>query len=158
MVHLKVKLQEAWSDKDNDLFLKNPYELLILASIIEKEAVVAHEKATIGGVFINRLNKKMRLQAVPTVIYGLGDEYSGGLTKEHLSKDTPYNTYTRNGLPPTPISCPGLDSLFAAAHPEEHSLLYFVAKGDGTHHFSKTLEEHRQAIKTYLKRNEPKRQ
>ncbi len=153
---LKVKLQDAWSGKDSDLFLKNPYELLILASIIEKEAVVTHEKRTISGVFINRLNKNMRLQTDPTVIYGLGDEFSGDLTKEHLAKDTPYNTYTRYGLPPTPISCPGMDSLFAAAHPETHSLYYFVAKGDGTHHFSKTLEEHRQAVKTYQRRNEPK--
>jgi UPF0755 protein len=91
----------------------------------------------------------MRLQTDPTVIYGLGDEFTGGLTREHLAKDTPYNTYRRYGLPPTPISCPGWDSLFAAAHPEEHSLFYFVAKGDGTHYFSKTLEEHQQAVKTY---------
>ena len=155
---LKVKLHDAWSGKDNDLLLESPYELLILASIIEKEAVFAHEKPRISGVFVNRLKKNMRLQTDPTVIYGLGDEFTGGLTREHLRKDTPYNTYRRNGLPPTPISCPGWDSLFAAAHPEGHSLFYFVAKGDGTHHFSKTLEEHRQAVKTYQRRNEPKRQ
>ena len=154
---LKVKLQDAWSGKDNDLLLKSPYELLILASIIEKEAVVAHEKPRISGVFINRLQKNMRLQTDPSVIYGLGDEFTGGLTKEHLAKDTPYNTYRRDGLPPSPISCPGWDSLFAAAHPEEHGLFYFVAKGDGTHHFSKTFEEHRQAVKTYQRRNEPKK-
>jgi len=155
---LKVKLQDAWSGKDNDLLLKSPYELLILASIIEKEAVVAHEKPRISGVFVNRLQKNMRLQTDPSVIYGLGDEFTGGLTKEHLAKDTPYNTYRRDGLPPSPISCPGWDSLFAAAHPEEHDLFYFVAKGDGTHHFSKTFEEHRQAVKTYQRRNEPKKQ
>ena len=154
---LKVKLQDAWSGKDNDLLLKSPYELLILASIIEKEAVVAHEKPRISGVFVNRLEKNMRLQTDPSVIYGLGDEFTGGLTKEHLAKDTPYNTYRRDGLPPSPISCPGWDSLFAAAHPEEHGLFYFVAKGDGTHHFSKTFEEHRQAVKTYQRRNEPKK-
>ena len=153
---LKVKLQDAWSGKDNDLLLKSPYELLILASIIEKEAVVAHEKPRISGVFVNRLQKNMRLQTDPSVIYGLGDEFTGGLTKEHLAKDTPYNTYRRDGLPPSPISCPGWDSLFAAAHPEEHDLFYFVAKGDGTHHFSKTFEEHRQAVKTYQRRNESK--
>ena len=154
---LKVKLQDAWSGKDNDLLLKSPYELLILASIIEKEAVVAHEKPRISGVFVNRLQKNMRLQTDPSVIYGLGDEFTGGLTKEHLAKDTPYNTYRRDGLPPSPISCPGWDSLFAAAHPEEHSLFYFVAKGDGTHHFSKTFDEHLQAVKTYQRRNEPKK-
>jgi len=152
---LQTNLQDAWSYKDDHLPLNNPYELLILASIIEKEAVFAQEKAIISGVFINRLNKNMRLQTDPTVIYGLGNEFSGGLTRELLTKDTPYNTYTRKGLPPTPISCPGRDSLFAAAHPEVHDLFYFVAKGDGTHHFSKTFKEHRQAIKTYQSRNEP---
>ena len=146
---LQIKLQDAWSGKVNNHLLQNPYELLILASIIEKEAVVAHEKPTISGVFINRLKKNMRLQTDPTVIYGLGDEFSEVLTKAHLAKDTPYNTYTRTGLPPTPISCPGMDSLVAAAHPEVHSLFYFVAKGDGTHHFSKTYKEHRHAVKTY---------
>ena len=146
---LEKKVQNAWSGKASDLLLKNPYELLILASIIEKEAVFAHEKPIISGVFINRLKKNMRLQADPTVIYGINDAHVGGLTKEHLTKDTPYNTYTRNGLPPTPISCPGMDSLFAAAHPEAHRLFYFVAKGDGTHHFSQTFEEHLQAVKTY---------
>ena len=152
--NLTVKLQEAWSGKANGFLLKSTYELLILASIIEKEAVVAHEKPRISGVFINR----MRLQTDPTVIYGLGDEFTGALTREHLAKDTPYNTYTRNGLPPTPISCPGWASLFAAAHPEEHNFFYFVAKGDGTHQFSKTFEEHQQAVKTYRRRNESKSQ
>ena len=156
--NLTVKLQEAWSGKANGFLLKSTYELLILASIIEKEAVVAHEKPRISGVFINRLRENMRLQTDPTVIYGLGDEFTGALTREHLAKDTPYNTYTRNGLPPTPISCPGWTSLFAAAHPEEHNFFYFVAKGDGTHRFSKTLEEHQQAVKTYRRRNESKSQ
>jgi UPF0755 protein len=156
--NLTVKLQEAWSGKANGFLLKSRYELLILASIIEKEAVVAHEKPRISGVFINRLRENMRLQTDPTVIYGLGDEFTGALTREHLAKDTPYNTYTRNGLPPTPISCPGWASLFAAAHPEEHNFFYFVAKGDGTHQFSKTFEEHQQAVKTYRRRNESKSQ
>jgi len=156
--NLTVKLQEAWSGKANGFLLKSTYELLILASIIEKEAVVAHEKPRISGVFINRLRENMRLQTDPTVIYGLGDEFTGALTREHLAKDTPYNTYTRNGLPPTPISCPGWASLFAAAHPEEHNFFYFVAKGDGMHQFSKTFEEHQQAVKTYRRRNESKSQ
>ncbi len=156
--NLTVKLQEAWSGKANGFLLKSTYELLILASIIEKEAVVAHEKPRISGVFINRLRENMRLQTDPTVIYGLGDEFTGALTREHLAKDTPYNTYTRNGLPPTPISCPGWASLFAAAHPEEHNFFYFVAKGDGTHQFSKTFKEHQQAVKTYRRRNESKSQ
>ncbi len=156
--NLTVKLQEAWSGKANGFLLKSTYELLILASIIEKEAVVAHEKPRISGVFINRLRENMRLQTDPTVIYGLGDEFTGALTREHLAKDTPYNTYTRNGLPPTPISCPGWASLFAAAHPEEHNFFYFVAKGDGTHQFSKTFEEHQQGVKTYRRRNESKSQ
>ena len=156
--NLTVKLQEAWSGKANGFLLKSTYELLILASIIEKEAVVAHEKPRISGVFINRLRENMRLQTDPTVMYGLGDEFTGALTREHLAKDTPYNTYTRNGLPPTPISCPGWASLFAAAHPEEHNFFYFVAKGDGTHQFSKTFEEHQQAVKTYRRRNESKSQ
>jgi UPF0755 protein len=156
--NLTVKLQEAWSGKANGFLLKSTYELLILASIIEKEAVVAHEKPRISGVFINRLRENMRLQTDPTVIYGLGDEFTGALTREHLAKDTPYNTYTRNGLPPTPISCPGWASLFAAAHPEEHNFFYFVAKGDGTHQFSRTFEEHQQAVKTYRRRNESKSQ
>ena len=156
--NLTVKLQEAWSGKANGFLLKSTYELLILASIIEKEAVVSHEKPRISGVFINRLRENMRLQTDPTVIYGLGDEFTGALTREHLAKDTPYNTYTRNGLPPTPISCPGWASLFAAAHPEEHNFFYFVAKGDGTHQFSKTFEEHQQAVKTYRRRNESKSQ
>ena len=156
--NLTLKLQEAWSGKVNGFLLKSTYELLILASIIEKEAVVAHEKPRISGVFINRLRENMRLQTDPTVIYGLGDEFTGALTREHLAKDTPYNTYTRNGLPPTPISCPGWASLFAAAHPEEHNFFYFVAKGDGTHQFSKTFEEHQQAVKTYRRRNESKSQ
>ena len=156
--NLTMKLQEAWSGKADGFLLKSTYELLILASIIEKEAVVAHEKPRISGVFINRLRENMRLQTDPTVIYGLGDEFTGALTREHLAKDTPYNTYTRNGLPPTPISCPGWASLFAAAHPEEHNFFYFVAKGDGTHQFSKTFEEHQQAVKTYRRRNESKSQ
>lgn len=156
--NLTMKLQEAWSGKANGFLLKSTYELLILASIIEKEAVVAYEKPRISGVFINRLRENMRLQTDPTVIYGLGDEFTGALTREHLAKDTPYNTYTRNGLPPTPISCPGWASLFAATHPEEHNFFYFVAKGDGTHQFSKTFEEHQQAVKTYRRRNESKSQ
>ena len=152
------KMAFLWENRTEDLPYESPYEALIVASIIEKEMGVEYEAPEIAGVFVNRLNANMRLQSDPTVIYGLGDEFTGALTREHLAKDTPYNTYTRNGLPPTPISCPGWASLFAAAHPEEHNFFYFVAKGDGTHQFSKTFEEHQQAVKTYRRRNESKSQ
>ena len=123
----------------------------MLASIIEKETAYRAEKAMISGVFHQRLRKKMRLQADPTVIYGLGASYRGVITKENLISPTRYNTYVHTGLPPTPIALPGQDSIDAALHPDNSEMLYFVAKGDGSHHFSATLKEHNQAVKQYQK-------
>ncbi|HEY3785919.1 MAG TPA: endolytic transglycosylase MltG [Steroidobacteraceae bacterium] len=145
-------LESAWQQRSTDLPLQSPYEALILASIIEKETGAPQERARIAGVFISRLRKGMRLQTDPTVIYGLGSNYDGEIRTRDLTTDTPYNTYTRAGLPPTPISLPGRDSILAAVHPEETGELYFVATGtgDGRHHFSKTLEEHNAAVKSYL--------
>jgi len=132
--------------------LQSPYELLILASIVEKETALHSERAQIAGVFARRLHKGMRLQTDPTVIYGLGDSYDGDIRRRDLATDTPYNTYTRHGLPPTPIAMPGRDSLRAAARPEPGDTLYFVADGEGGHTFSRTLEEHRAAVRKLLER------
>ena len=146
-------LDQEWQARSVDLPLEDPYQVLILASIVEKETGVPAERADIAGVFTRRLQKGMRLQSDPTVIYGLGDEYQGNLTRKHLRQSTPYNTYTENGLPPTPIAMPGRGAIHAVLHPAEGSALYFVAKGDGSHHFSATLEEHLQAVREYqLKR------
>lgn len=125
------------------------YELLVMSSIIEKETGAQHERGLISGVFQNRLERGMRLQTDPTVIYGLGAAFTGDLTRSHLRTDTPYNTYTRHGLPPTPIAMVGRDSILAALYPEVTDYLFFVAKGDGTHQFSKTLAEHNAAVHTY---------
>ncbi len=146
---LNKKLQQAWDGRSADIAVGSPYEALILASIIEKEAVVEQERCLISGVFQRRLQKNMRLQADPTVVYGLQKEYTGKLTKEQLKKDTPYNTYTRFGLPPTPIACPSLNSIIAALHPDRSDALYFVAKGNGTHAFSNDLNAHNAAVKQY---------
>ncbi len=145
-------LDEAWQQKSPDLPLQTPYEALILASIVEKETGLPAERPRIAGVFIARLRRGMRLQTDPTVIYGLGAGYDGNIRTKDLTTDTPYNTYTRAGLPPTPIALPGRDSVFAAVKPQETGELYFVATatGDGGHHFSKTLEEHNAAVKSYL--------
>jgi UPF0755 protein len=147
-------LDAAWQDRAEGLPLHGRYQALILASMIEKEAELGSERARIAGVFTQRLHKGMRLQSDPTVIYGLGEKYAGTIHTRDLLRDTPYNTYTREGLPPTPIALPGRASLLAAVHPEESGALYFVASGlgDGAHHFSKTLEEHNSAVKTYLNR------
>ena len=150
---MKKRLDEAWQSKAPDLPLKTPYEALILASIIEKETGVAAERPLIGSVFANRLRKPMRLQTDPTVIYGMGESYDGNIRKKDLTTDTPWNTYTRDGLPPTPIAMPGAGSLQAAVQPAQSEMLYFVGKGDGTHQFSRTLEEHNRAVTRYqLKR------
>jgi len=145
-------LQGAWEQRSPDLPLQKPYEALTLASIVEKETGLPAERPRIAGVFIQRLRKGMRLQTDPTVIYGLGANYDGEIRTRDLITDTPYNTYTRAGLPPTPIALPGRDSLLAAVRPQETGELYFVATGtgDGGHHFSKTLEEHNAAVKSYL--------
>ncbi len=146
-------LSKLWEKRDKNIQISTPYEALILASIIEKETALASERALISGVFMNRLKKGMRLQTDPTVIYGIGDAYDGNITRKHLTTDTPYNTYTRYGLPPTPISFPGRAAIEAALKPKKTKALYFVAKGDGSggHRFSNTLEEHNQAVKQYLK-------
>ncbi len=148
--HMKTILEQAWEQRDAGLPLNSPYEMLILASIIEKETGNRSEKRQIAGVFIQRLQKHMRLQSDPTVIYGLGQDYQGNITKKHLLTATPYNTYTNFGLPPTPIALPDKDSIMAVAHPVLTGALYFVADGTGGHSFSKTLEEHNAKVRKYL--------
>jgi UPF0755 protein len=140
----------AWPQRSPGLPFSTPYEALTLASIVEKESGIASERPRIAGVFVNRLHDKMRLQTDPAVIYGLGEHYDGTIHTKDLSTDTPYNTYTRGGLPPTPIALPSKESVLAALHPAATEELYFVATGNGGHHFSKTLEEHNAAVKTYL--------
>ncbi len=143
---MKEELARAWEQRAADTPLKSPYEALILASIIEKETGRDADRPLVGSVFVNRLRIGMRLQTDPTVIYGLGDKFSGNLRKIDLQTDTPYNTYTRSGLPPTPISLPGRASLRAAVAPPSSEFLYFVARGDGTSEFSKNLAEHNRAV------------
>ena len=149
---MRAELDRAWASRDGDLPLETPYELLILASIIEKETGLEEERERIAGVFTRRLKKGMRLQTDPTVIYGLGDGFDGDIRRRDLQTDTPYNTYTRHGLPPTPIAMPGRASLQAAAHPADGETLYFVANGNGGHTFSVTLEEHQAAVNRLLGR------
>jgi len=145
----QARLARTWEDRAAELPLKSPYEALILASIIEKETGAAEERARIGGVFVNRLRLGMLLQTDPTVIYGLGERFDGNLRKRDLTTDTPYNTYTRGGLPPTPIALPGQAAIEAALKPEPTRALYFVARGDGTSQFSETLAEHNRAVAKY---------
>jgi len=142
-------LGAEWQARDPAVNLESPEQALVLASIIEKETGAAGERRTIAAVFHNRLQKGMRLQIDPTVIYGVGAAFDGNLTRAHLETDTPFNTYTRAGLPPTPIAMPGRAALHAALNPGASEALYFVSKGDGTHHFSKTLEEHNRAVYKY---------
>ena len=146
--HKKMRsvLESEWNGRMPNLPLNSPEEALTLASIVEKETGRASERPAIAGVFIRRLQKGMRLQTDPTVIYGMGDQFHGNLRKDDLRRDTPYNTYTRGGLPPTPIALPGRDAIHSALHPSEGTHLFFVAKGDGTHTFSTTLEEHERAV------------
>jgi UPF0755 protein len=147
-------LDAAWEQRDASTTVRTPYEALILASLVEKETALPAERPRIAGVFVARLRKGMRLQSDPTVIYGLGERYDGDIRNRDLTADTPYNTYTRAGLPPTPIALPGRESIFAAIHPDDTGALYFVATGDGTgaHYFSRTLEEHNEAVRRYLAR------
>jgi len=148
-------LQEQWQARADGLPLREPYQALILASIIEKETGRDQDRAQVAAVFSNRLRLGMPLQSDPTVIYGLGDAFDGDLRKRDLLADTPYNTYGRRGLPPTPIAMPGLASLQAALHPTTSDALYFVARGDGSSQFSRTLAEHNQAVLRYQKGGRP---
>jgi UPF0755 protein len=145
----KKVLEGAWQQRQSNLPLADAYEALILASVIEKETGKAAERPLIAGVFVNRLRQGWRLQTDPTVIYGLGDAFDGNLTRAHLETDTPYNTYTRFGLPPTPIALPSSAAILAALQPEKTDAMFFVAKGDGSHQFSRTLEEHNRAVREY---------
>jgi UPF0755 protein len=145
------QLKAAWDARQTDTPLKSPEQALILASIIEKETGKPTDRPEIGGVFTNRLRIDMRLQTDPTVIYGLGEKFDGDIRKRDLQTDTPYNTYTRGGLPPTPIAMPGKASLLAAVQPAQTKALYFVARGDGSSQFSATLAEHNQAVNKYIR-------
>ena len=148
-------LNDVWAERQPDLPIDTPYEALILASLIEKETGAPHERRKIAGVFVRRLEQGMRLQTDPTAVYGIED-FGGIVRPHHLRRDHPWNTYTRAGLPPTPIALPGEASIRAAVDPKPGEALYFVSRGDGTHHFSATLEEHNRAIDRYLRgRREP---
>ncbi|MFW5823952.1 MAG: endolytic transglycosylase MltG [Marinobacter sp.] len=142
-------LAEEWANRDKDLPLENPYEALILASIIERETGMPGERRDIAGVFVRRLERGMRLQTDPTVIYGMGDRYQGRITRKDLRTLTDYNTYRISGLPPTPIALPGRAAIHAAVNPADGDALYFVARGDGSHQFSRTLEDHQRAVREY---------
>lgn len=147
---MTLNLDQSWQNKAEDLPYKTPYEALIMASIIEKETGIAEERAEIAGVFVRRLQKGMRLQTDPTVIYGMGENFDGNIRRKDLRTDTPYNTYTRHGLPPTPIALPSKEAIEAALHPAPGKSLYFVATGqDGRHAFSNTLEAHNKAVRKY---------
>jgi UPF0755 protein len=148
-VLLLKKLDEAWVKRDVSLSYKTPYEGLIMASIVEKETGQSTERGMIAGVFMNRLKRGMMLQTDPTVIYGMGDQYQGDIRKRDLLTDTPYNTYTRKGLPPTPIALPGAASLAAAFNPVQTDALYFVSRGNGTSQFSSNLSDHNRAVNNY---------
>jgi len=151
---MRRELAAAWDQRADDLPITTPYEALILASIVEKETALASERARIAGVFTLRMRRGMRLQTDPTVIYGLGASFDGNLRRADLERDGPYNTYTRSGLPPTPIALPGADALRAAVNPDERDEVFFVATGlpDGSHEFSRTLAEHEAAVRRYLVR------
>jgi UPF0755 protein len=146
---MKKQLGSAWAGRAPDLPMTDPYEALILASIVEKETGRASDREMIAAVFVNRLRRKMRLQTDPSVIYGMGEKFDGNLRKRDLLTDTPFNTYTRRGLPPHPIAMPGLASLQAVMHPAQTDVLYFVSRGDGTSEFSRTLVEHNRAVAKY---------
>ncbi|KJF88981.1 endolytic transglycosylase MltG [Photobacterium leiognathi] len=147
---MNKELASAWDQRQKDLPLKDPYQVLIMASIIEKETAVPAERGLVASVFMNRLRKGMPLQTDPTVIYGMGDKYDGNIRKKDLRTPTPYNTYTMKGLPPTPIAMPSKASVFAAVNPDTSDYYYFVANGKGGHKFSTTLVEHNRAVRAYL--------
>lgn len=144
-----TRLDEVWKKRAENLPYKTPYQALVMASIVEKETGQASERGMIASVFVNRLRVGMLLQTDPTVIYGMGDQFKGNIRKRDLTTDTPYNTYTRAGLPPTPIALPGLDSLKAALNPEPSNAYYFVARGNGTSQFSENLSDHNKAVNKY---------
>jgi UPF0755 protein len=146
-------LESVWSGRESGLPYETPYQLLIMASIIERETSLESERADIAGVFVRRLRENWRLETDPTVIYGMGEAYQGDIRRRDLKTDTPYNTYTRHGLPPTPISLAGMASLQAAAHPAAGDAMFFVADGQGGHTFSSTLEAHNKAVKQLIKRS-----
>ena len=146
---MQAHLDEEWRDRGEGLPYRNAYEGLVLASIVEKETGQAGDRPAIASVFVNRLKRGMMLQTDPSVIYGMGETFDGNLRRRDLTTDTPYNTYTRGGLPPTPIAMPGLASLHAAFHPPLSDMLYFVARGDGSSQFSRSLEEHNRAVARY---------
>ena len=142
-------LAEEWHQRMADLPFGSPYEALILASIVEKETGVASERGEIAGVFVRRLKRGMRLQTDPTIIYGLGSDYQGSIKRRDIQKPTAYNTYIIDGLPPTPIAMPGRGAIHAVLNPEDGDSLFFVAKGDGSHYFSATYEEHLKAVQQF---------
>jgi len=153
---LNAVVNNAWENRAEDVQFRSAYELLIMASIIEKETGAAEERPTISGVFNNRLKIGMKLQTDPTVIYGMGDKYKGNIRRKDLRTDTEYNTYTRYGLPPTPIAMAGEAAIYAAANPETTQAYYFVGRGDGSHYFSKDLKEHNRAVVKYQLGGKPR--
>jgi len=153
---MQNSLDDTWRGRDTGLPYETPYELLIMASIIEKETSLESERADIAGVFVRRLLNHWRLETDPTVIYGMGETYQGDIRRRDLKQDNPYNTYTRHGLPPTPIALPGQASLQAAAHPAAGDAMFFVANGQGGHTFSSTLEDHNEAVRQLIKRTRDK--
>ena len=154
---MSAYLDAAWARRARDLPLMSPDEILVLASIVEKETGAAEERARIAGVFVSRLRRGMRLETDPTVIYGMGDRFDGNLTKADLRRDTPYNTYTRKGLPPTPIALASAAAIDAVVAPIEDGSLYFVSKGDGRHVFSTNYDDHRKAVRRYQLRTQRSR-
>lgn len=153
---MRSVLDQEWQNRDPELPYESDYQALIMASVVEKETGVAEERAQIAGVFVRRLQRGMRLQTDPTVIYGLGERFDGNLRKADLRQPGPYNTYLNSGLPPTPIAMPGRESIHAALHPAQGSSLYFVARGDGTHEFSDTLDDHQRAVQKFQVKNRVK--
>lgn len=151
LARMEQVLEEVWEGRSDDLTIESPYEALIMASLIERETGAPEERREIAGVFKRRMQTGMRLQTDPTVIYGMGERYEGRITRADLQEATPYNTYVINGLPPTPIAMPGRASLEAAVDPLPGDTYYFVSRGDGTHHFSRTLREHNNAVNRYIR-------